>query len=105
MDGLLPDRTLGFYYEVNVAGGGQPGTQFRIKRGNMHIKQLPTLEQIKTLQEVRERFMVITKEINIMRKEYANEGDEMPALDTIIKTLKLKYADEKLAEEIAKVNP
>lgn len=70
----------------------------------MHLKQLSTLEQIKQLQELRERFMVITKEINLARKQYC-DSEEMPALDTIIKTLKIKYAEEKIAESTAMVSP
>lgn len=70
----------------------------------MNIRQLSTLEQIKQLQELRERFMVITKEINLARKQYC-DSEEMPALDTIIKTLKIKYAEEKIAESTAMVSP
>jgi hypothetical protein len=82
-----------------MAAGGRQG------RGNMNIKELPALQQINKLQELRDRYIVITKEINLIRKEYTEPGEMPDSLETIIKSLKIKYADEKIAESTAMVNP
>lgn len=70
----------------------------------MNIKQLSTLEQIKQLQEVASRFDEIVREVNFYRAKYACE-DAFPALNQIIINLKLRYADEMIAESTAKVTP
>jgi len=71
----------------------------------MHIKQLPTLEQIKKLQELRDLYNTADKQIDAVRKEYTTPGESHPPLDYIIRLLKLQYAEEKIAESTAMVNP
>lgn len=72
----------------------------------MKFKDLPIRTQIANAIDLRNKFIKLSVEVNLLREEFRSFPDEqMPPLDAIIKELKLAYADIKLDEEKAQVNP
>lgn len=89
-----------------AARGGYVQLVEENRKNKMHIKQLPTLEQIKKLQELRNLYEDLDKQIDAVRKEYTIPGENFPPpLDYIIRCLKLQFAEEKIAESTAMVSP